>query len=70
MFQGCITASGTGQLAVIGSIRNFSLYQKVKSRLKIVLNIVYETRRARKPRHKIMRVLRRIDLFIFLLYKL
>lgn len=29
MFQGCITASGTGQLAVIGSIRNFSLYQKV-----------------------------------------
>lgn len=41
-----------------------------KSRLKIVLNIVYETRRARKPRDKIMRVLRRIDLFIFLLYKL
>lgn len=29
MFQGCITASGTGQLSVIGSIRNFSLYQKV-----------------------------------------
>lgn len=29
MFQGCITASGTGQLAVIGSIMNFSLYQKV-----------------------------------------
>lgn len=29
MFQGCITASGTGQLAVIGSIRNFSLFQKV-----------------------------------------
>lgn len=41
-----------------------------KSRLKIVLNIVYETRRTRKPRDKIMRVLRRIDLFIFLLYKL
>uniref|UniRef100_A0A3Q0QPS0 Uncharacterized protein n=1 Tax=Amphilophus citrinellus TaxID=61819 RepID=A0A3Q0QPS0_AMPCI len=28
MFWGCIEASGTGQLAVIGSTMNFSLYQK------------------------------------------
>lgn len=41
-----------------------------KSRLKIVLNIVYETRSTRRPRDEMMRVLRRIHLFIFLLYKL
>lgn len=60
MFQGCITASGTGQLAVIGSIRNFSLYQKVSdaelegdlfSRIMILQALAHLPRNASKRRN-------------------